>query len=112
MEILSFICKELATQEKMVSCFNISTKVAHGADTIIKVMSQFMFIYVIEFQPNLVSSFTPTESCIEKNVLCFKGVLLGLRQFLTIGSPLKMIKNAFHFMLRALFVLKIFTLLT
>ena len=112
MEILSFICQELATQEKMFSCFNISTKVTHGADTIIKVMSQFRLIYVIKFQPNLVSSFTPTESCIEKNILCFKGLLLGLRQFLTIGSTLKMMKNAFYFMLKAVFIQKIITLLT
>ena len=33
-----------------------------------------------------------------------KGPLLGLRQFLTIGSPLKMMKNGFYFMLKALFV--------
>ena len=31
-----------------------------------------------------------------------------LRQFLATENPLKMIKNAFHFMLKALFVLKIF----
>ena len=38
----------------------------------------------------------------------FKGALKGLRQFLIIESPLKMIKNAFYFQLKALFVLKIF----
>ena len=31
--------------------------------------------------------------------------LSGLRQFLTLESPLKMMKNAFYFMLKALFVL-------
>ena len=42
----------------------------------------------------------------------FKGALLGLRHFLTIASPLKMMKNAFHFMLKASFVLEISTLLS
>ena len=37
-----------------------------------------------------------------------KGPLSGLRQFLTTESPLKMIKNAFYFMLEALIVLNIF----
>ena len=39
----------------------------------------------------------------------FKGPLLGLRQFLKIESPLKMMKNAFYYMSKALFVLEIFT---
>ena len=42
----------------------------------------------------------------------FKGPPSDLRQFLTIESPLKMIKNAFYFMIKALFVLEIFTFLS
>ena len=42
----------------------------------------------------------------------FKGALSGLRQFLAIESPLKMMKNAFYFTSKALFVLKIFTFLS
>ena len=42
----------------------------------------------------------------------FKDALLGLRQFLTTERPLKMMKNTFHFMLKALFVLQIFTFLS
>ena len=38
-----------------------------------------------------------------------KGPLSGLRQFPTIESPLKIMKNAFYFILKALFVLEIFT---
>ena len=38
----------------------------------------------------------------------FKGAFLVLRQFLATESPLKMIKNAFCFTLKVLFVLKIF----
>ena len=40
--------------------------------------------------------------------LSFKGALSGLRQFLEIESPLKMMKNTFYFTSKALFVLKIF----
>ena len=38
--------------------------------------------------------------------------LPGLRQFLTIESLLKVMKNAFYFMLTALFVLETFTFLS
>ena len=41
-----------------------------------------------------------------------KGTLSGLRQFLTHESPLKMMKNAFYFTLKALFNLKIFKFLS
>ena len=41
-----------------------------------------------------------------------KGALLGLRQFLTIESPLKVMKNAFYFTSKALSVLKIFKFLS
>ena len=43
------------------------------------------------------------ECLIEK----IKGTLSGLRQFLVIESPLKMMKNAFYFTSKAFFVLKI-----
>ena len=36
------------------------------------------------------------------------GALSGLRQFLPNESPLKMMENAFYFILKALLVLKIF----
>ena len=42
----------------------------------------------------------------------FKGALSGLRQFLATESPLKMMKNAFYITLKALFVLKIFKILS
>ena len=38
----------------------------------------------------------------------FKGALSSLRQFLATENPLKMMKNAFYFTSKALFVLKIF----
>ena len=41
-----------------------------------------------------------------------KGALSGLRQFLAIESPLKIMKNAFYLSSKALFVLKIFKFLS
>ena len=41
-----------------------------------------------------------------------KAALSGLRQFLATESPLKMMKNAIYFTLKALFVLYIFKLLS
>ena len=38
----------------------------------------------------------------------FKGAPSDLRQFLATDSPLKMMKNAFYFILKVLFILKIF----
>ena len=41
-----------------------------------------------------------------------EGALSSLRQFLATKSPLKMMKNAVYFTLKALFVLKIFKILS
>ena len=41
-----------------------------------------------------------------------KGALSHLRQFLATKSPLKMMKNAFYFTSKALFVLKMFKFLS
>ena len=40
----------------------------------------------------------------------FEGSLLGMIQFLVSESPLKMMKHAFYFTLKAIFVLEIFAL--
>ena len=42
------------------------------------------------------------------SVITVKGMLSGLRHFLATESPLKMIKNAFYFTTKVLFILKIF----
>ena len=42
----------------------------------------------------------------------FKGSISGLKQFLTIENPLKIMKNIFNFMLITFFVLEIFTFLS
>ena len=49
-------------------------------------------------------------SSINFSLSIFKGALQGLRQFLATESLLKMMKNAFYFTLKALFVLKIIKL--
>ena len=45
------------------------------------------------------------------SIFQLKGALSDLKQFLLIESPLKMMKNAFYFTSKALFVLKIFKFL-
>ena len=42
----------------------------------------------------------------------FKGALSGLELFLATKSPFKMMKYAFYFMLKVLFVIKIFKFLS
>ena len=42
----------------------------------------------------------------------FNGTLSGLRQYLANESPLKMMKTAFYFTLKALFIFKIFKFLS
>ena len=53
-----------------------------------------------------------THYCVENNLIDLQRPTLGLRQFLAVESPLKRIKNAFYFMLKARFVLNIFTFLS
>ena len=52
------------------------------------------------------------EHVTDLNLKHIKGALSGRSQFLASESPLKMIKNAFYFTLKALFVLKIFRFLS
>ena len=48
----------------------------------------------------------------EVSIHKFKGALSDLRKFLAIESPLKMMKNAFYFTSKALFVLNVFKFLS
>ena len=47
-----------------------------------------------------------------RSMFFLKGALSGLRQFLITESSLKMMKNVFYFVLKAVLVLKIFQLLS
>ena len=49
---------------------------------------------------------------LEQSFLKFKGALSGLRQFWATENSLKVMKNAFYFTSKALFVLKIFKFLS
>ena len=46
--------------------------------------------------------------CINSGLKSVKGALSSVRQFLTTGNPLKMMKHAFYSTLKALFVVQIF----
>ena len=61
-----------------------------------------------DFTPSIIRLFLVLSA----TYYAFKGALSGLRQFLATESPLKMMKNAFYFTSKALFVLKIFKLLS
>ena len=61
------------------------------------------------------SSFFPTLQTHSRKIFCFinifpqklfKGALSGLRQHLEPENPLKIMKHAFYFILKALFVLR------
>ena len=75
---------------------------------------------LLKFRPEVVSHKTKTVSEQSFKIKCLcgnrtypkKGVLSGLRQFLATESPLKTMKNAFYFTLKALFVLEIFKFLS
>ena len=55
-------------------------------------------------------SFLNKRFCFNSSIKV-KGALVGLRRFLATENPLKTIKSAFYFTLKALFVLKIFKFL-
>ena len=52
------------------------------------------------------------STCNSSHNCIFKGTLAGLTQFLATKSPLKMMKDALYFTLKALFVLKVFKFLS
>ena len=56
--------------------------------------------------------FTQQRESPAREATVVKGALSDLRQSLANENPLKMMKNAFYFTLKALFVLKIFKFLS
>ena len=52
------------------------------------------------------------NKCTGSNCYDIKGTLSSLRKFFATESPLKMMKNAFYFTSKSLFVLKIFKFLS
>ena len=69
-------------------------------------MGSFYYLFICFLYGHLSNFFDKFES------VKLKGALLGLRQFSANESPVKMMKNAFYFTLKALFVLKLFKFLS
>ena len=61
------------------------------------------------FHKSVIMNLTVTKTLSD---FFIKGTLSSLRPFLAIKSPLKMMKNAFYFTLKAFFFLKIFEFLS
>ena len=78
-----------------------------------KVKTELHFKYCIKTKVNKNYRMTIAEYIHKsiKEMISVKGALSGLKQFLSNENPLKMMKNAFYFILKALFVLKIFEFL-
>ena len=97
MQLLSFVSKKLATQEKVTGCFCFSTTITHGTHAVFEIMTKFVFIKVMNCKRSLVSNLTPTGSCIENNDLWFKE-----KKFFSIDlncltdSASRMLSNLFH----------------
>ena len=70
-----------------------------------------MVMFVIPVGSNFLEELS-LVSYVKKTKLKFKGALSGLRQLLATERPLKVMKNAFYFTSKALFVLKIFKFLS
>ena len=107
--------------------FRAENKVLHGhffccfKDTLnLSEISFFQFIcfkfknaFLQRMLQRLIKGISRLNSSYFKQAAVFlKGQLLGLRQFLTIENPLKMMKIAFYLMLKTLFVLEIFSFLS
>ena len=85
--------------------------------SIIRIIASWEFssISCVEFltqkHRKITKNISRPEVFYKKGVLNYSA-LYGLRQFLITENPLKMMKNAFYFTLKALFILKIFKFLS
>ena len=75
-------------------------------------MRQCIFCYLDDLTRKCIDWQEKTLIIRKKPHPLLKGTLSGLRQFLATESPLKLMKNAFYFTSKALFVLKIFKFLS
>ena len=81
-------------------------------DPNIKEIEIFEYCYLYTAHADNTIFFLKDENSIVNLSENFNGALSGLRQFLATETPLKMMKNVFYFILKALFVLKIFKILS
>ena len=68
--------------------------------------------FFMHFVYNIFHNFYLSSFLFFPNIYLFKGGLSGLTQFFATESSLKMMRNAFYFTSKAIFVLKIFTFLS
>ena len=68
--------------------------------------------FFVWYKKKFIRSINELKTNQKKAFYFFKGALWGLGQFLTTESPAKLMKNVFYFILKALFVLKIFKFLS
>ena len=81
-------------------------------DPNIKEVEIFEYCYLYTAHADNTIFFVKDKNSIVNLSENFNGALSGPRQFLATESPLKMIKNAFSFTSKALFVPKIFKILS
>ena len=74
--------------------------------------SKALYTYCAIHRLNLVIGTSCKISSMRNLMDVIKGALSGLMQFVANKSPSKMLENAFYFTLKALFILKIFKLLS
>ena len=70
------------------------------------------YFFIVSFTSVIYNLLSRYSNARNLNLCLLKGALSGLRKFLAIESPLKLMKNAFYFISKALFVLKIFKFLS
>ena len=114
--IILLVADNLEIKRKILSDYQL--KIAN--DNVKKLVpkffdeEKFMLHYekIATLFKNRIKSKSQGSECFYLERLFFKGTLSGLRQILAIESPLKMMKIAFNFALKARFVLKIFKFLS
>ena len=73
---------------------------------------ELIYVSFLDSKGTLSVKFLSIEDIKHAHADELKGTLKGLRQFLITESPLKMMKNAFYFTLKAPFVLKVLKFLS
>ena len=102
------ICQKLEDLEKC----NYFTLLMDGSTDSSFTEQELIYVSFLDSKGTLSVKFLSIEDIKHAHADELKGTLKGLRQFLITESPLKMMKNAFYFTLKAPFVLKVFKFLS
>ena len=109
----SWLYEQLASSRNLLSYgtkYSRMNQVKFVKDSLSKIWSEFPLGHVLEYFVQYVDN--PCSVLQRKDFIEIKGALSSLRKFLRTESPLKMMKNAFYFTLKARLVLKIFKFLS